>query len=448
MPEHFANEDVAFMLRRTAAILLADERRSESFSIAATVSPYALSSAEQTVVPWTPLLLAANISRMWPSFRHAVLEPFANATKRAIGFSALARPKHVDWNRTACSLLSDTEQVFIRADAAAREFDESRVLIFLVAEVRIHLHELCTELDTHALSSPGIVTLREQLQEMRHELLLCWERRSCQELLEKTCEQFPLDSISGAFCELLLSARSCTKDAYERYLKVSAEAVGLASYSQHSHDASCLWRDTYLSLATGLGPGRDLIVKGTTDVAHLYELWCFMEIANHLAARSALCVIQERPIRAGKDQLLFWSDVLGKVYYNFGGRTIGRSLPRGASKILQDSCVEWFFVLPDGRRAVLDTKFKAWSSRDNLSVLGYMADFSAQVGIVVFAQELRREAYAHPEVLKDDLVAVRVDGVTDGLFVACSLQPRPEFQLRNATVLSAICDILSKEPQC
>ena len=132
--------------------------------------------------------------------------------------------------------------------------------------------------------------------------------------------------------------------------------------------------------------------------------------------------VQCKMISGQQNQRVFKVPRIGEVYYNYRG--VGQ-----ASKVLRNSCIEWFIRCPNGRRIVFDTKYKEWAGRDNLTVLGYMLDFDAVMGAVAFPKNLPTNRYNKASISNEAFISVKTGA--GRRFCALRLTPNGFFHADN-----------------
>jgi hypothetical protein len=77
-----------------------------------------------------------------------------------------------------------------------------------------------------------------------------------------------------------------------------------------------------------------------------------------------------------------------------------------------------------------------WNQSENRNVMGYMVDFGADAGIVVFSSDLRTEAYANAVDRDENIVIIDVgEGKT---FVAMCMNPSAAHMAANRRALDTL----------
>ena len=446
MKETENQEDVKYMLNRTAAILLSDHRNTSSKE--GTVSGVGIKQLKKEqdaqLVLLAPLLLSLNVSRLWDQFNKIVISKLKKVFDNSNHLIQSRRPKNINWNDTFENLAEGIEKVEFNKTEDGHNEEEKNILFLIIIEYQSHIDLLLSHLADQSIP-PQMVQVLENLQRIKEKLSHILE-----DLKETHCPLYENlvapPTIIEAFLALLKADTTEFSKKLDQYIRKSSVILGLKNLKNANCVGSMQWRKSYLSLNTGLGSGRDLLIKPTTDVPHLFELWCFYEFVNALILAGKFDISQYCYISSKSNLKLFSiNDVKGNIYYNFHGEPILNAPKNGkqyyASKILKRTNVEWFMEYPNNR-IVFDTKYKRWNSNDNLTVLGYMKDFEANVGIVIFAKSFDKNAYNDTFFLNEEMAISNLNEDGDQKFIALKLMPDLESQETNQRTLQILIDHL------
>ncbi len=416
-------QETQYMLERTAALVMTDLRSVKQLGDA-WVGIRALDK-DSLFIPYVPLLLSLNILRLWSRFQVTVIAPLLR-----IAGPKSSDARFVDWDSTFKSIHQGESLVSYRSRECRPRSGtkEKQVLVGMVLEISSHLRLLM-----EALKEPNGAgrtnKLVVQMKAMYDDLeMLIKKTTVCNQMDDMRDE---LAALEGMFRSIVNGKAEESPRALEAYVEYHPTYLNTTGLDLSVLKESLAWRYAYLNLSTGLGPGRELLVRGSTDIPHLFEMWCFYEVINQMK-REGVHTIQRSKISGRWDLEVFNIQNIGRVYYNYHG--VKRNEDQRLSKILKGSCVEWYILLTNGSSIVFDTKYKKWSSADTLTVLGYMADFGARMGVVVFGKDFPLNSYAttRAQVVEDSFILTEVP---NGYFCGMRLVPRPDWQKRNEQVI-------------
>lgn len=435
-------KQVNFMLQRSAAFLLSDRRTTGARNHAAQVNVIARTESQGSVIPFFSLLLTSNLLRHWPLLKRLISSRLQEEIKERPVDSPHLRPAGVDWARTA-EQFANGEKVLAPGRNSRRVFQRHRAAYWLLRELQMQADELLSiamEIGITKGVQPG--SIFDRLKVVRDEV---------REFLGIAREQgWPCDGsfhaseaiICESFRGVVRSRGAECLLQWESYLGLVDELSPRSGANFSGTNSLSRWRRNYCRVATVLGAGSGILVEGTTEVSRLYELWCCCELINFLYFERGLGSFQLAPLDGTRNLELLAVSGLMDVTYNFTGLLGSEGSDTSwAGKILRRSVVEWCFTTLRGRKVVFDTKFSQWSSEANLTVLGYLQDFDADVAVVVFAGELKSSGYIGTTLATDRIVIKTLhDGLRERLFVAMSLTPDEELMELNFETLRNFCD--------
>lgn len=433
------------MLHRTAALLLTDVRTKDDSNYTQTVAPRSIDGTSVLTIPYTPLLLSANVLRLWESFKTDVINIAASTIFRGSTNPHGLRPRNVNWSKTCESFATGQNQYILTESTSSGKNKNWLFLENIIKEYYMHIHLLNDFLKTQATRQPSsFIQVSRKIKKLEIEFNKIFED------LSHTAKQFSLKKMvfpkkeKEAFRNFINSNGGDTTTLYSKYLEISAQSFKLSREHSFLCERPQKWRQKYIELETGLGVGKELLINPSTAPPRLFEMWCFYEFVNILCHTKGIGIAQKCFIQPNQDLELFSADNIGQFYYNFRGKKHRFDQMKSSrnSKILKRTCVEWYMELDDGMQIVFDTKYKKWSSIDNLQVLGYMTDFNADIGIIIFSEELKLNNYSSPIIQKDRIIAVEFDNGKK--FIALSLTPSKEYEAVNKRAINELVEILFK----
>jgi hypothetical protein len=417
-------EDIEFMLRRTLGICLTDPKKGLSGGRSLGFAATSLANTTAARVFYRPLLSMVNILRMITSFRLSVLGfvqfTIDHADKREE--SGFETGKEIDWECTAERLRQGKTEMVFCSGPDPWSTSDGRLAALTLHEFRSHCRLLLDVLSTKALLPKGqfLTQSAALLTDFLREVDDIWERASAISCLPlawaQTAVAGPMRELESALSDFAgIDRHNC----FDIYRKETEELFGELSEGVRVCVDIARWRRQYLSFDSGLGAGDKMQYLQARDAAHLYEIWCFAEMANALVELGHQDVLQYSILRSGAQGPTFMLTDRCDAYYNFFGNRISVAK---RSKIFARTHVEWFVMnrRSDRDSLVIDTKYREWSSTETLKVLGYMNDFDVNRGAVIYREEIPPGEFA--------------SGTSDGRFVVERFGPSLEKLLCVATL--------------
>lgn len=425
------DKDIDFMLRRTLSICLTDPNKASVSGHGLTFSAARLDEVNVALTFYKPLLMLINALRMISSFRATVVRFVRLAMNHRVELASRTS-KNIDWARTLENIQTGQKQtVFREAEVPWSDADDC-VATLIFYEFREHCRFLLAAFEKQKLlpDSPFLKRALQLLKEFLKDtdaLLVAAKDIHCLRLpwAEQVLAE-PISLLKDRLVQLSdLERHGCfdiyrdqTKSLFSNLYRRVRACKGIAR-----------WREEYLSFTTGLSIGGNLHHVQTRDAAHLYEIWCFAEVANTLIQLGYENVVQCSILRSPCGGHVFKLPNDCDAYFNYYGK---RSPPR--SKIFAKTHVEWFIMNNTFPRQslIIDTKYyRDWSPEEALKVLGYMNDFDVDRGAVIFRSEIPPGQFPLDKPDKR-FVTRRFGASNERLFCVATLLPE-ESALRDNT---------------
>lgn len=436
--------EIEYMLSRTAGLLLSDYRNSTmSEDISSTFGIKEIDKENNLqIILLAPLLLSLNACRLSNDFFHKViaqLDKIIISENGTLNQNEKFNNKNINWSATFHHIYNGGEGYKLKKNNSYLK-KEKESLFLIALEYNCHLELLLAFLDSHELPAQMLqistkveeinVQLTQTLNKLRRSDPLIYARLNIPSILPES------------FSKLLKCSLVEFPNYFAEYEIKSNQELNLESLYTPECIIAKKWRESYLSLKTGLGNGSDLLIKPTTENSYLFELWCFYEFVNVLANDKKIGIAQNCFLSSKKNLKPFSIYDNGNVYYNFQGKTLfnysNNIQKKYSSKILKRTCVEWFIEYGMDR-IIFDTKYKNWNSADNLTVIGYMSDFSANIGVVIFDKNFDKEAYDNPDFLNNEIAVKKFsDNGRTKKFIALQLTPNAEHHDLNQETLKIL----------
>jgi hypothetical protein len=184
-----------------------------------------------------------------------------------------------------------------------------------------------------------------------------------------------------------------------------------------------------------------------SDIEHIYEMWCFMELC--IAARRCGLgeTIQRTFIARDRTRPEFILGSGNYVYYDYRAARFRRPSPKVHQFLereffrpaLPGAFVEWFILDPDDYRnsIVIDTKYSKWNSREALKVLGYLTNYGVRRGVVIFSDKFNPAAVGGSQIT-EGLSRLDCPGDPPPQLWVVSLVPAKEEEARNFAILDCL----------
>ncbi|MDR0970077.1 MAG: hypothetical protein LBM67_06030 [Lentimicrobiaceae bacterium] len=430
------------MLERASTLILTDFRSSNKsvYSAAVGINDSAENDSDRIVFHKISLI-GLNILKSWKDFQKYVLNHLEKIIRK--DSNELPNPKNVNWSQTFENIYNGGGKViFKKTEKNVLDIDYLfRYRVFL--EYYIHTEEILKYFDKKKCPKNYeqiIVKLKEICNILSDKIDKNYSSHQIiQSFIVKTTKEFKVllsNTLGDEFEKSLSSYISSMSSEYEKAAIIINNLQ--TQYALH-------WRENYLKIETKIGVGKDILITSTTDIPHLFELWCFCEFIFVLLQKRKNYVSQYCYINSKRNlELLSISDS-GQVYYNYmGQKTSGNATT--SSNILKRTCVEWYIEYR-GAKIVFDTKYKDWNSNDNLTVLGYMKDFQANIGIVIFSNNFDASAYSS-NIGNENIICSQPQ--KNEKFIALRLRPMSQYQQENHKTLSLLISYLfeKQEDEC
>ena len=428
---------INFMLERAATLILTDFRSSNNSVYTATVGINDSAENDSDRIIFHKIsLIGLNILKSWMDFQKYVLNHLEKfITSSSNKSDNLPKSKNINWSQTFENIYNGNEKIiFKKTEKSVLDIDYF-FLYQVFLEYHIHTEEVLKYFDRNKYPK-NYEQIIAKLKEVDSILLEVnsWinkehnPHQQIQSFIVKTKNEFNKllsNTLEDSFEKSLFSYINSMSFEYE-------ETIICNLQTQHALH----WRENYLKFETKIGVGKDILITSTTDIPHLFELWCFCEFIFVLLQKRQNSISQYCYINPKRNiELLSISDG-GQVYYNYmGHKTSGNATT--SSHILKRTCVEWYIEYK-GIKIVFDTKYKDWNSNDNLTVLGYMKDFQANVGIVIFSNNFDSNAY-HSTKGNENIIYTERENEK---FIALKLRPMPQYQEENHETLSLLISYL------
>ena len=293
-----------------------------------------------------------------------------------------------------------------------------------------------------------LLSVEANLRNVQNPSLLAFCRR-CNARIEDLRKQWRL-IVSGA--ELPIS------DVLRQIARTSDSTSGLpdesvvldetaadAAYQQHARKARFTrslvsWREQWKIASSGFGPGARFKFKQTRYAPALFELWCFMELANTMYSTGRESLVQCSLLRGSDDTPLFRGSEGMEVFYDFHGT---RQICQRNTQVLKRVHIEWLLRnrTEESKDVIIDTKYKASESINHLTTLGYMLAFQVQRGVVIFRENLDSNAF-HCAEADDRFVLCRFGANREQTLCALHLVPKQTEMARNSLALQKLLDLV------
>jgi hypothetical protein len=439
-----SDAQIKYMLERTSALLLSDVRKPNAYGTSR-VSPASLRLDHNSIpIPFVPLLLGMNLIRLWTSGGRDLFSVLPESCSKDSDLRD-GDCSFVDWEETYGRLLKGGQVPALRDPDSDIRKSDGELFCKVANEFALHLGQIQRKIDYFSLKGGGgFESLQRALAAVKDEfnsLRAGWEHLEERHDVGHAAQ---FQDVSDRYASLMNHEFSDFKTYYDDYLAVTGKWIDCDGEISEMAQKILTWRADYISLKTGLGPGGDILVKPTTDVPHLYELWCFSEFVNALARRDD-CQVRQVCLLEGRQNLRVFSiagGLIGDVFYNYRGGEDPHAQLKGRS--LPATRVEWHIKRRDGSSIIIDTKYTPWNTGDDLTVKGYVVEFGASAGIVIFPTSIPAGNYPnYPEVTNGlpDRFGVHVGRY--GKFFCLQLEPDLGSQNLNHQVIdSALSQLL------
>lgn len=429
------NKEVRFMLRRALPICVTDPRRSRSGYARLMFDVASIEENWSTSILYRPLLLMSNAIRCGERLQE--LLAVSGPTPPGARLNSLDRPAPfgpIDWDKTAEQYGRGMRQVAFLDRSKRYSIEESRLLALIVVEYLDHSCHLI-----NAFENRGVCRNNNALDQMTD--ILKTSRSAIQRLVQVILTDFEdlavwVRGIVGSAIEVFGASlrRSLAADIqnqgldfWELYLVESKVWFDFKLSDVRNVSWALEWRRTYIDLVSGFGVGARLSAAQLRDPAHLYELWCFSELAEVLRKAGRRKLLQRYTLRAKRCEPMFSDDGDLTVFYNWFGREVNLTL---RPNLLPRAHVEWYIATgkAENQGVIIDTKYKTITSRDLLTVMGYTVNFGALSGVVVSRGEIDPRM-VNGKSLVQGLIVSNLDSSKGTIFAALSLVP-DETQVR------------------
>jgi hypothetical protein len=437
------DDRVEYMIRRSLSICLTDLRARGDRARSVTFDATPLSELSPRVL-YRPLLLLVNAVRMSRGFRSEVMSSLLRLLDSTSdgGIKGPLPLGSIDWEGTARGAAGGDPTPRILERRSPWSQADRTVLALVAAEFIGHCRVLVRAFGRTGVLQPAFV---QQVSSSLEDIIAEADKLCCGPEYERWLpianaeEQLrpSLEALERGIERTLAGDDPAIGDGFEAYQKLAGESYRPLRRLARLSRRALAWRDVYLSLETGLGPGVHLSCLQARDPAHLFELWCFMEFAYTLLNAGHGDVVQCSALRTEDKGATFRFGKRRSAYFNYYGRRFSSS-PR--SKLMKDIHVEWF--IEDRKRprksVVLDTKYKNYASDDALKVYGYMNVFGIDRGVVIFSGDIRLDAFE--ATFRGDRIAITrwTEHSSEKVFCGLSLVPEPAEQERNTMVLGQL----------
>jgi hypothetical protein len=421
-------DDLAFMLRRALPLCLTDPKAARAGGKRVLFDIKSAEDSQSADILFRPLLLMANALRCGEELETRLSAgPPSDTPSAPIVGDSRARFRRIDWDRTADHFGRGVRQVAFVEHSTELTHEESKLLALVATEYLTHCFHLID-----AFTERRVCPHTKTLDDMAN--LLRVRRAAVQRATdafrgigdEQAWAEDQLRRCLGAFGAALRGSlrgqsHDGSPDLWDVYLLESARSFEGQWPGVRNARWALAWRRNYIDLASGFGFGARLEARQLRDPAHLYELWCFTELGDILVKAGKRKLLQ-RYVLARKDpESIFEGDSNMRVFYNWFGKQV--ALPM-RSRVLPRARVEWYIStgIDEQNGIVIDTKYKELSSRDVLTVMGYMMNFGVKRG-VVFCRGKVDSRMVDGESLTEGLVVGNLAGMNQGILCAVSLIP-------------------------
>ena len=421
------NDDVKFMLQRCLGLCLTDRKGGVAggqvieFDITDNTKAYSVSFYE-------PLALLCHAQRLTDSFSRDALFQIRHlmsiyGTQDTMKTQPSFRRTESDYKTALrAGIYSHTR----------RRLPEADVLICTMVgeEFLQHCESLlaCFQHDCRKIENPSLLALLDWCHSRTCQLRISWDLLVREFQLPKArvlnlIGKFPnqgLIKIDEA--ESLNKRNPDTERIYQEYWRKVRFAKRLL-----------VWRERWKNTTSGFGPGAKLKFEQTRSAPALFEIWCFMELANEMFATKQAGLVQSSLLRGANDNPLFRGSGNIDVYFDFHGNP--HFLPSN-ERVLNRIHVEWFLRNRSdyAKSVILDTKYKASESINHLTTLGYMSAFQVHRGVVIFREELDVLSY-HAVEADSRFALCRFGANHEQLLCALHMVPRQSDVHDNSRVL-------------
>jgi hypothetical protein len=198
------------------------------------------------------------------------------------------------------------------------------------------------------------------------------------------------------------------------------------------------WREHWRTSASGVSTGTQQSYTQTRTTHALYELWCFIEVANALLKTGNESFVQNSLLRGSSDVPLFKGAKNYDVFYDYYNNA--RVLPK--ERLALDGIhVEWFLLnrTKYSDSIVIDTKYKSSESVNMLTTLGYMNAYQVRRGIVIFRDTLALNAF-QPNRSEERFALSKFGDNGDHLLCGLQLVPAANEVGKNTEVLEKLIE--------
>jgi len=196
------------------------------------------------------------------------------------------------------------------------------------------------------------------------------------------------------------------------------------------------WREHWRMGASGVSAGTQQNYTQTRTTPALYELWCFLEVANALMRTGNESFVQNSLLRGSSEAPLFTGTNHYDVFYDYYNNA--KVLPK-ERLALEGIHVEWFLLSKTrySDSIVIDTKYKSSESVNFLTTLGYMNAYQVRRGIVIFRDSLAVNAFQPSRSAERFALSTFGEG-DDHFLCGVQLVPAAAEVDRNAEVLEKL----------
>jgi hypothetical protein len=421
------NKDIEFMLKRCLGLCLTDRKQATTGGQAIDFDLTEEDRAYSTTF-YKPLALLSHAQRLMGSFSRDVLSYIINLVSR---HSATRRTQvQQSGQNPSKSIKTILRDAVLSYERRVLTEDDALACALVGEEFIVHCESIqqLFESQRKEIKNPTLLTLLNWCKVRTDQMRKSWDFlvQDAQLPVAKIREVVKNATISSTQKHGPLSSYDKMEESIEHVYRECTHKVRFTK-------RVLMWREHWKETTSGFGPGSKLSFEQTRSAPALFELWCFMELANTLLALGQDSLVQCSLLRGSSENPLFHGSGNIDIYFDFHGNP--QFLPT-EQRVLNRVHVEWFLRNRSdySKSVVLDTKYKASESVNHLTTLGYMSAFQVERGVVIFRDNLDLGAFKTVE--NDSRFALCPFGVDrEKMFCALHLVPRQTETDRNALVL-------------
>jgi hypothetical protein len=338
------------------------------------------------------------------------------------------------------------EEFIVRSRDKKVATDQIEIIKFILLEVMVHAEVIISEFDFYINKN-----LSRIYEKMREDI-----EKTCKSILNiinlKFDEHYTV-SAQPAYSSIKSELKSIIEDVnnsgpgiFKEYSKTNELRVK-GYYFNDCVSNLMTWRNQYLECRIWLSEELGFSLHQKSHKDRLYELFCFVELANAFGRARIGSTTQKSFIshkrkspefKMGSDHFVYYDNRLNKFKKCDASGVFDENITNDVPAI-KNIFVEWFIQNVNDFKdsIVVDAKNGRWASREVLKVVGYMLSYGINKSVIIFKYKVNHINIGG-ELLGDDIIRITFPGSENKRLWIIRLVPLENYENQNRLVLDKL----------